>query len=153
MERAMKRVRDSYTEQVQILSLDNMNGYNRLHGGQLMGWIDVVAAVTARRHCGGNVTTAVVDMLRFEKPAYANDILVITGTLTFVGRTSMEICVKTYTEKSGVRDLINEAYVVMVALDDAERPTEVPGLLLETEEEKEQWQRAELRRRQRKEFK
>ena len=41
---AGKHVSESYTEQVQILSQSTLNGYNRLFGGQLMQWIDVVAA-------------------------------------------------------------------------------------------------------------
>ena len=62
-----KRVRDSYSEQVQILTQANINGYHRLFGGQLDG-VD--------RHCrsGGrqtafrkNVTTAVVDTLTFQR--------------------------------------------------------------------------------------
>ena len=40
---AGKHVSESYTEQVQILSQSTLNGYNRLFGGQLMQWIDVVA--------------------------------------------------------------------------------------------------------------
>ena len=56
-----KYVSDSYTEQVQILSQSTLNGYNRLFGGRLMQWIDVVAAVVARRHSNCNVTTAAVD--------------------------------------------------------------------------------------------
>ena len=42
-----KRVAGSRTEQVQILTLGSLNGYNRLFGGQLMEWIDIVAAVVA----------------------------------------------------------------------------------------------------------
>ena len=61
----MKRVCDSYAEQVQILTQSNLNGYNRLFGGQLMEWIDIVAAVVARRHSGCNVTTAVVNTIPF----------------------------------------------------------------------------------------
>ena len=47
-----KRVSESRTEQVQILTQAELNGYGRLFGGKLMEWIDIVAAVTARRHCG-----------------------------------------------------------------------------------------------------
>ena len=71
-----KRVKDSITEQVHILTQGNLNGYRRLFGGKLMSWIDVVAAVVARRHSEKNVTTAVVDMLEFKAPAYANDTFV-----------------------------------------------------------------------------
>ena len=132
-----KTVSQSRTEQVQILTQGNLNGYKRLFGGKLMEWIDIVAAVTARRHSGRNVTTAAIDSLEFTDAAYANDTIVLVGTVTYVGRTSMEICVKTYIEAlNGERRLINKAYVIMVALDENEKPTEVPGLICETEEEK-----------------
>lgn len=132
-----KRVMDSYTESVQILTPANMNGYKRLFGGQLMAWIDVVAAVVARRHSGRNVTTAVVDSLRFEAAARSNDTIVLTGKITFVGTTSMEVCVKSYVEElNGKKNLINTAYVVLVALDENENSVAVPPLILETEEEK-----------------
>lgn len=147
-----KTVKASYTEQVQILTQSTINGYNRLFGGQLMQWIDVVAGVVARRHSGSNVTTAMVDTLVFEGPAYANDTVILTAYLTFVGRTSMEVCVRTYVEDlRGNRRLINTAYVVMVALDDDERPCEVPRLALETEEERAHWAAGERRRALRKE--
>ena len=152
-----KRVSESRTEQVQILSQGSLNGYKRLFGGKLMEWIDVVAAVTARRHSGRNVTTAAVDSLEFKEAAYANDTLVIIGYITYTGNTSMEICVKTYVESlDGTRRLINKAYVIMVALDENERPTHVPGLIHETEEAKREWelalQRKAERSRRKKEF-
>ena len=77
-----KKVCESYAQQVQILTQGNLNGYSRLFGGQLMEWIDIVAAVVARRHSEHNVTTAVVDMLEFKKPAYANDTIIIKGKIT-----------------------------------------------------------------------
>lgn len=148
-----KTVKESYCEQVQILTQANMNGYYRLFGGQLMQWIDVVAAVTARRHSGRNVTTAVVDTLSFQAPAYANETIIICGYITHTGRTSMEVCVKSYVENlDGSRKLINTAYLVMVALDENERPVEVPGLIISTPEEQAEWDAAEKRdalRRQR----
>ena len=67
-----KRVADSITTDVEILMPSNLNGYERLFGGQLMQWIDVVAAVAARRHSGHEVTTACVDYLEFLSPAYVN---------------------------------------------------------------------------------
>lgn len=146
-ERMMKRVSDSYTTQVQLLTQANLNGYNRLFGGKLMSWMDIVAAVTARRHSERNVTTVCVEQLEFRAPARANDTLMISGHVCYVGRTSMDICVRVYVEElSGERKLINQAHFVMVALDADENPTEVPGLVLETEEEKQEWEAA-IRRR------
>lgn len=145
-----KKVSDSYTEQVQILTQGNMNGFGRLFGGQLMQWIDIVAAVTARRHSECNVTTVLVDSLEFKKPARINDSLVITGTITYVGRTSMEVCVNTYVEElDGARKLINRAFLVMVALDKYDKPTPVPELEIISDEEKQTWNEAILRQKKR----
>lgn len=151
-----KRVSESATEQVQILFQGTLNGYDRLFGGQLMEWIDVVAAVVARRHSGRNVTTAAVDNLQFKEAAYINDTVVLHGFITYTGRTSMEVCVETHVENlDGTRKLINKAFVVMVALDEQENPAEVPQLELETEEQKTEYEAAvkrnELRKMRRKE--
>ena len=147
-----KRVSESYTEQVQILSQASLNGYNRLFGGRLMQWIDVVAAVVARRHSHCNVTTAAIDNLWFEGPAYANDTVVLCAYITYTGHTSMEICVKTYVEElSGHKRLINVANLVMVALDENEHPAQVPPLLVVTEQEKREWEMAKERNTLRKE--
>lgn len=146
-----KTVSDSRTEQVQILNQSNINGFGRLFGGQLMQWIDVVATVVARRHSERNVTTVLVDRLEFKKAAKANNTLVLIGHITYVGHSSMEVCVNTYIEAlSGERTLINTAHLVMVALDENERPTAVPGLILKTDEEKAEWEAAKARREARK---
>lgn len=150
----MKRVCDSYAEQVQILTQSNLNGYNRLFGGQLMEWIDIVAAVVARRHSGCNVTTAVVDLLEFKEPAYANDTVIISGKITYAGKTSMEIKVETFIEElCGRKKLINTAYVVMVAIDENGKPVKVPELEIVTDEEKHEYEEALLRRKRREEYK
>lgn len=136
-----KRVSESKTEHVEIVLLEHLNGFNRLFGGQLVEWIDVVAAVVARRHSNRNVTTASIDNLQFKGPARINDTVVLQGCMTYVGKTSMEVRVDTYVEKlNSEKQLINRAYLVLVALDEDEKPIPVPGLILETDEEKEEWQ-------------
>lgn len=148
-DRLKKRAADSFTTQVQVLTQATMNGCARLFGGQLMSWMDIVAAVTARRHSGRNVTTARVTDLSFRAPAYANDTVVLTGEVVYVGRTSMDIAVCVYVEDlSGARRLINEARFVMVALDENEKPVEVPGLLIEAPEQQARWNAAAERRKQ-----
>lgn len=151
-----KRVEDSLTEQIQILMPEHINGAGRLFGGKLVEWIDVVAGVVARRHSGRNVITAAIDNLQFKEGAYVNSTLVLIGRITHVGRTSMEVRVDTYVEElNGTRRAVNRAYLVLVALDEQERPARVPGLLLESETEREEWaageRRRELRTRRRQE--
>lgn len=150
-----KYAKDSYTEQAQILTQGTLNGNARLFGGQMMQWIDITAAIAARRHSGRNVTTVAVDSLEFKGPAYADDTILLTAKVVYVGKTSMEVCVKSYVEElSGEKKLINEAYLVMVALDENENPVEVPRLILESQEEKKNWQEGKeryLARKKRKE--
>lgn len=142
-----KRASDSYTEQVQVLTQSNLNGYNRLFGGQLMSWIDVVAAVVARRHANCNVTTAGISALTFSGPAFANEMVLLCGHITYVGNSSMEVCVKTFVENlDGTRRLINTAYLTMVAIDENGKSVKVPGLIIETPEQQTEWDEAVMRR-------
>lgn len=143
-----KTVDDSRVETVRIVRPNHLNGANRLFGGILMQWIDEVAGIVAKRHCMCNVTTASVDNLTFLHGAYQNDMVVIKGMLTWVGNTSMEVCVDTYVETlNGDRYRINNAHFMMVALDENNKPVQVPRLELQTEDEHLAWAHGEERRR------
>ncbi|WFR57765.1 acyl-CoA thioesterase [Anaerocolumna sp. AGMB13025] len=151
-----KRVEDSFTEQIQLLMPRHINGNGRLFGGKLLEWIDIVGGVAARRHSGCNVITAAIDNLQFKEGAYVNDTLVLIGRITYVGNTSMEVRVDTYVEElSGIRRPINRAYMVYVALDSEGKPVRVPRLIIETENQRGEWEgalkRNELRKIRREE--
>jgi len=74
--------------------------------------------------------------------------IVIKGKLTWVGTSSMEVCVDTYVETlDGQRDRINNAHFMMVALDEHDKPIRVPRLILQTEDEHLAWTHGEERRR------
>lgn len=143
-----KTVDDSRVETVHIVRPSHLNGANRLFGGILMQWIDEVAGIVAKRHCMGNVTTASVDNLTFLHGAYQNDLIVIKGKMTWVGSSSMEVCVDTYVENpTGERRRINNAHFMMVALDENDKPVKVPRLILQTDDEELAWRHGEERRR------
>lgn len=146
-----KTVQDSQTEQVYIIRSQHINPEGRLFGGYLMQWIDEMAGIVSRRHSGKSVTTASIDNLNFKAGAYQNDMIVLVGRLTYVGRTSMEVRVDTYVEDyNGIRRSINRAYLVMVAMDENGNPDKVPGLMLRTEAERAEWAAGEKRYRLRK---
>ena len=143
-----KTVSESLVETVHIIRPNHLNGANRLFGGILMQWIDEVAAIVAKRHCNGNVTTASVDNLTFLHGAYNNDMVVIKGKMTWVGNSSMEVCVDTYVEnRHGERHRINNAHFILIALDDHNKPVRVPRLILQTEDEHLAWEHGEERQR------
>ena len=135
------------TSQVQIVMPSHVNGTNRLFGGQLMAWIDVAAAVEARRHTGRHVTTVEVDKLRFLGPAFLDEIVRLDARVTWTGKTSLEVRVDSFVESlAGNERLINRAYLVFVALDNAGKPTPFPAFVPSTEEERQEWLQAEKRR-------
>ena len=149
--RPMKRVEDSLTEQQYLICPVHINHYGRLFGGQLLKWIDELAGIVAIRHCGGTVTTAAIDNLQFQAPAYTGDMIVLRGWVTSVGNSSMEVRVDTYREElDGSRQLINRAYMDMVCINCKGQPEQVPGLVLETPEQQAENEAAKKRKAMRK---
>ena len=147
IETAEGRSSESVTEFAQIIRMENVNGAGRLFGGYLMTWMDEIAAVSARRYAKGAVTTACVEKLRFLRPAYCNETLVITGRVIYTGKTSMEVLVNAEIERfSKERALIADSHVILVALDDDEKPRAVPKLIPETEQEKAWYEETKARR-------
>lgn len=145
--KGMKTPSESCTTMTRIVHNEDINGIHRLFGGRLMEWIDNTAGVAARRHCQSQVTTACVDQLVFKRPVLLNEIITIRAVVTHVGRTSMEVRAETYVENDeGEKALVNLAYLTEVCLDENGHPTPVPyGLLLTTDEEREECEAAEKR--------
>ena len=150
--RPSKPVSASRTEQVHIVMPADVNGSYTLFGGILMQWIDVVAGVVSRRHSGMETRTAAVDHLEFLAPAHINDTVTLQGRVTYVGNTSMEVCVDTYVEHLECphdRTRVNRAYLTMVAIGGDGRPARVPGLALSTQEERDDFEAGRRRREMR----
>ena len=143
-----KKVSESRIYQVYQVRPEHLNGAGRLFVGRLMEWIDELAGLVGIRHAQRDVITASVDNLKFIRGAYLKDLIVLIGRVTYVGRTSMEVRVDTYIESiDGIRKPINRAYLTLVAIDGEGHPAEVPGLIIETESEKAEWE-AGIRRRE-----
>jgi acyl-CoA hydrolase len=150
-----KKAEESRTVQVHVVQPKDLNGAGRLFGGALLQMIDEVAGIVAKRHShSSNVTTAAIENLTFKCGAYNNDLLVIIGYITYTGNTSMEVRVDTYMEDTkGMRRPINRAFFIMVAMDDFDKPTKVPPLMVETESQRAEWEGALLRKNLRSERK
>ena len=120
-----------------------------LFGGELMALVDQAAAVAAIRHAGGPAVTARIDRVDFKQRIPVGALVTCIATVDFVGNSSMDITVDVYAEKvsTGDRSHTHTAHVVFVAVDESGRPTRVPRLIPETEEERERYTRAEEHRR------
>ncbi|MGI6020634.1 MAG: acyl-CoA thioesterase [Lachnospiraceae bacterium] len=148
MEELQRKISDSVVETIHLVRPGDLNSVGRLFGGTLMMWIDEVAATVAKRHSHMEVTTLSIDKLLFMHGAYLNDTIVVSGKMVYVGNSSMLVRVETRVENiEGEQHVINEAYITLVGLDKMNKPSRVPRLLLETDEERAAWRDAEERKR------
>ena len=146
--RKQKIVTQSTTTLSHVTMPSDASHYGNVHGGIIMKLIDEVAFVAASRHARHNVVTACIDSLSFKNPVHIGDVIILKATLIYAGKTSMEVEVYVETEqlKTGKILPVAKAYLTMVALNKEGRPTEVPQLILQTEEEKRKYAKAKSRR-------
>lgn len=147
---AGRRAAESATQMVQLVLPHEANVHGSVLGGTVMHWVDLAAAIVANRHCRKPVVTAAFDEMSFLAPIQVGELALIDARLTLADRSSMEICVRVESEHllTGERRHTGTAFVTFVALDPATgRPTPVPPLVLETQEEKDEHVRALERRR------
>ena len=143
-----KPVKESMTELSEVMQPIHANHYGNVNGGVIMNLVDAAAFVVATRHARTNVVTASIDRMVFKSPVYIGDIIILKAAINYVGRTSMEVGVRIETErlKDGVRVNVGSAYVTMVALDKDGKPTDIPELILETDEDRRRNTEAQKRR-------
>jgi acyl-CoA hydrolase len=123
------------------------NFMGNIFGGTILAEVDRVAFVTATRHAGGNCVTASFDRVDFIAPVHVGDLAEFVATVTFVGRSAMEVWVEVRAEdlRGGPSRLVGNAFVTMVALDDDGRPRSIPTLTLTNDAERKRFQNGERR--------
>jgi len=131
----------------QLMQPEHANHHGNVHGGWIMKLVDEAGALACMRHAQSRVVTVAVDSLVFREPIKIGDLIILNAEVTYAGRTSMEAEVQVISENpiTGERKHTNTAYLVYVSLDDDNKPTHVPELILETEEEKQRMEQAKKR--------
>ena len=116
---------------------NDVNNHDTLFGGKLMSDVDQVASISAARHSRRECVTASTDSVDFLSPIRTTDYVFFESYVTWTGTSSMEIFVKIIAEnlKSGESKIAATALLTFVALDENNRPTTVPKVIPETEEE------------------
>lgn len=145
----VKHPSDSLVIMNELVLPNDTNLLNNLMGGRLLHWMDICAAMTARKHCSRSVVTASVDGVSFNSPIRLGDVVSLTSKITRTFRTSMEIHIEVWAEnmQEGTRLKSNEAYYTFVAVDGYGTPIQVAEIEPENEEEQRKYDGA-LRRRQ-----
>ena len=145
---APKRASESATEMVQVVLPNDANQLGYILGGTVMHLIDIAGAIACHRHTRSLLVTAAVDGLQFLHPIKVGDLIILKARVTAVWTTSLEVEVEVFSEETltGVRRLTSRAYLTFVAIDRDNRRVSIPGLILETPEERRKAAQAETRR-------
>ena len=144
-------VRASQVTMTEMVLPQHTNSFHNVFGGQVMAWIDICAAIAAQRHSRRPCVTASVDALQFLAPVKRGWFINLKASVNYVGRTSMEIGVRVDSENPLTGELHHtaSAYLTFVALDEDNKPSAIPALIVETDGEKRRYKHAELRRKAR----
>lgn len=144
-----KKPSDSEITTARLMMPTDANILGNVFGGAIMRYMDEVAAIVAWRHAGRNVVTASIDRMNFYAPVYVGNLLILKGTVNYVGATSMEIGVRIEAQDPTTRKGTHtgSCYLTYVALDEKGRPTAIPRLLVTTPAEKRRFKEALARRR------
>jgi acyl-CoA hydrolase len=143
----MRRITDSAFTLSQFMLPEHSNSQGRVHGGVVLKLCDECGGIVAARHARRPVVTVTVDSVNFHRPIELGSLLLIHGRLNYVGTTSMEVELRVEAENLLTGEVIhtNSAFFVYVALDDLRRPTPVPSLELETDDERLRYEQGRAR--------
>ncbi|MEZ4805747.1 MAG: acyl-CoA thioesterase [Bacteroidia bacterium] len=144
-----KKSSESHTIMNEIVLPNDTNTLNNLMGGKLLHWMDIVAAISAQKHCNNIVVTASVDGVSFKEAIRLGDVVTLEAYVTRSFNTSMEVYIEVYAQNipRGERYKCNDAYYTFVAIDSRNKPVKVPAVEPESEDEKLKFDGA-IRRRQ-----
>src|SRR5919109_4760918 len=133
----LKPIRASRVTISQLMHPEHANLLGNVHGGWIMKLVDEAGALACMRHAQRKVVTVAIDSMVFRQPIRLGDLVILKAEVSYTGRTSMEVTVEVHAENpiTGEQTHTNTAYLVYVALDDNGRPTPVPQLQAETEDE------------------
>ena len=130
-------VKDSRVEMTQLVLPNDTNQLGNLHGGRLMEWIDIAAAISAQRHSNRICVTIAVDKLVFHEPIHLGEVVTIRAAVNRSFSTSMEVGVEVLAENqlTWKRKLTNTAFLTFVAVDENDRPVKIDQIIPQTAEE------------------
>ena len=148
-----KSIKESKVIMHELVLPNDTNVLGNVHGGRVMCLMDICAAMSAYKHARQPVVTASVDRLDFLAPARKGDILILKSSVNYAHRTSMEIGVRIDAESPLTGEVRHTAtaYLTFVAIDKNNKPSSIPKINPQTDDEQRRYDRAKARHLDRRE--
>jgi acyl-CoA hydrolase len=115
----------------------DVNFGGKVHGGMMMKWIDQAAYACAVQWSESYCVTVYVGGIRFFYPVHIGHLVKMEARIIYTGKTSMHIAVDAFSKAVGKEKFIKNTHciIVFVALDENNKPKEVPVFTPVTEKE------------------
>lgn len=106
----------------------DVNFGGKVHGGAVMKWIDLAAYACSAAWSGKYCITAYAGGIRFVEPILVGSLVEVNAKVVYTGRTSMHIAIDVQASDPKALDnrLTTHCIVIMVAVDETGKPTDVP---------------------------
>jgi acyl-CoA thioesterase YciA len=111
-----------------VLMPKDTNAHGTIFGGVILSYIDIAAAIEARKHTPRIIVTKAMHEVVFVAPVFVGDIVSFYTELVRIGRTSITVKVLVEADRAshpGNLARVTEAEVVYVAVDENRRPVPV----------------------------
>jgi uncharacterized protein (TIGR00369 family) len=132
-----KPVKVSQTTITELMIPSYANFGGKIHGGILLSLMDKVAYACAAKHAGTYCVTVSVDKVEFLQPVEVGELVSLHASVNYVGNSSLIVGIRVEAQnvKSGIIKHTNSSYFTMVAKGEDDKPTTVPKLILEDNED------------------
>lgn len=143
-----KAVSASEVVMTQLVLPSHTNALDTIFGGVIMSWIDICGAIAAQRHSGKSVVTASIDELNFVAPVKKGWVVNLKAKVNFVSKTSLEVGIRADAENPSTGEMFHTttAYMTFVAIGSDGKPSPVPRLILQTDDDRRRFAEGQRRR-------
>ena len=146
----IKTPNDSLTVMTNNVLPSETNYLDNMFGGELLSRMDKACSISARRHAQTHrVVTASVNQVSFIQPIPVGSIVKIEAKVSRAFNSSMEIISDVWLDDPETGETIktNQGIYTFVAVDEKNKPVQIPQIEPQSQEEKERYEAA-LRRKQ-----
>jgi len=150
----MPPISDTTVELIKWVFPEYAGAPGQIHGGRMMQWIAEAGTLAASRVARGTVVLGAMDDIDFLQPVKVGEIAILRAQVEFVGRSSLEVGVRVWSENvaTGARAVTLNSHLVFVRVDETARPSPVEVTVVPRDaEEAALVEAARLRRGQRRE--
>ncbi len=124
----MPAIKDTAVEMTQFVLPEHAGAPGQIHGGRMMEWITTAGTIAASRLARATVVLGAMDDIDFLHPVLVGEIAILRAQVEYVGRSSLEVGVRVYSENplTGQRAVTLSSHLVFVSVDEEGQPRSVP---------------------------